>query len=150
MILWVGVHHHKSPPCQVWTPYALRQWRCDVLVVEGQDWTCPDLNLLLLFISKLHGIPCSHTKISEHKHNNLPVSLMKDFRSWSHMSTKTTDRGEWESGKRKEWKKWERTSCKINLKMYNAQLSFIYIKEAQNRLSSKRGAVDLVEFSPYN
>ena len=28
-------------------------------IVEGQNSTCPRLNLLLLFISKAHGMPCS-------------------------------------------------------------------------------------------
>ena len=32
------------------------------LVVEGQDSTCPRFNLPLLFISKAHGMPCSHTR----------------------------------------------------------------------------------------
>ena len=31
------------------------------LVVAGQDSTCPRLNPELLFISKAHGMPCSHT-----------------------------------------------------------------------------------------
>ena len=31
-----------------------------LLVVEGQDSACPRLNLLLLFIFKAHGKPCSH------------------------------------------------------------------------------------------
>ena len=32
------------------------------LVVEGQDSTCPRLNPPLLFISKAHGMSCSHTR----------------------------------------------------------------------------------------
>ena len=32
------------------------------VVVEGQDSTCPRLDPSLLFISKAHGMPCSHTR----------------------------------------------------------------------------------------
>ena len=32
------------------------------LVVKGQDSICPRLNLSLLFISKAHDMPCSHTR----------------------------------------------------------------------------------------
>ena len=47
-------------------------------------------------------------EISERKHNNLPVSPMKDFQSWLHRSERTIDRRKWESGKQREWKRWER------------------------------------------
>ena len=32
------------------------------VVVEGQDFTCPRLDPPLLFISKTHGMPCSHIR----------------------------------------------------------------------------------------
>ena len=51
------------------------------LVVDGQGSTCPRLNPRLLFVFKAHSIPCSHThEISSCRHNNLPLSPMKDFR----------------------------------------------------------------------
>ena len=37
-------------------------------VVEGQDSTCPRLDLLLLFISKARGMRCSH---------------IRNFRTWT-------------------------------------------------------------------
>ena len=32
------------------------------VAVEGQDFTCPRLDPPLLFISKTHGMPCSHIR----------------------------------------------------------------------------------------
>ena len=32
------------------------------VVDEGQDYTCPRLDSPLLFISKAHDMPCSHTR----------------------------------------------------------------------------------------
>ena len=45
------------------------------VVVEGQDSTGPCLDRPLLFISKGHGMSCSHIQISRRKHNNLSVRL---------------------------------------------------------------------------
>ena len=63
-----------------------------LVVVEGQDSTCSRLDLPLLFIFLRH-MEC-HAHIHENSgrgHNNLPVCPMKDSRSWSHMSTRTTN-----------------------------------------------------------
>ena len=61
-------------------------------IVEGQDSGHPFLDPLLLFISEAYSMPYSHThKISGTRHNDLPVSSMKDSRSWSHMSTRTAE-----------------------------------------------------------
>ena len=54
------------------------------LVVAEQDSTCPCLNPPLLFTSEVHGMPCSHAV-------DLLVCPMEDSRSWSRMSTRTTD-----------------------------------------------------------
>ena len=36
-----------------------------VFVVEDHDSTCPRLNPLLLFISKVHGVAYSHAKFKD-------------------------------------------------------------------------------------
>ena len=63
------------------------------LVVEGQDSTCPSLNLLSLFFSPKHMACHAHAhETSRRRHKNLPVCPLKDIRFWSHMSRRTTDR----------------------------------------------------------
>ena len=60
-----------------------------LLVAEGQDFTCSHLILSLLFISKAHGMLCSHTQNS-----TIKKTLIKSFAtlssekapSWSHAS----------------------------------------------------------------
>ena len=47
------------------------------VVVEEQTSTYPRLNPPIVFISKTHGMPCSH-KILGRRHNNLSLRLMKD------------------------------------------------------------------------
>ena len=63
------------------------------LVVEGQDSTCPSLNLLSLFFSPKHIACHAHAhETSRRRHKNLPVCPLKDIRFWSYMSRRTTDR----------------------------------------------------------
>ena len=62
-----------------------------LVLVEGQYSTYFRLNPSLLFVSKAHGMPCSQTRNSRRRRNNLPVCPMKDSRSWSHMSTRIAD-----------------------------------------------------------
>ena len=59
------------------------------VVIERQDSTCPCFPLPL---SLKHMACHAHTyEISGRRQNNLPVCPTKDSRSWSHMSTRTTD-----------------------------------------------------------
>ena len=59
-------------------------------VVEEQDSTCYYLNQPLLFISKAHGMLCSHIRNFAIKRTMLkkylPVCPAKQARSWSHAS----------------------------------------------------------------
>ena len=57
------------------------------ICLEGQNsgWPCLDPSLLFILC---HAY--TH-KISGGRHNNLLVRPMKDSRSWSHMSTRTTE-----------------------------------------------------------
>ena len=42
-----------------------------LLMVEGHDSTCPQLNLPLLYIAKVHGMSCSHTRNFKNLHQKL-------------------------------------------------------------------------------
>ena len=45
------------------------------LVVEGQDFICFHLNTSLQFISKSNGMPYSHTRTSECRHNEVTLYI---------------------------------------------------------------------------
>ena len=69
--------------------------RCDsrdmFVVVEGQGSSCPFLDPYYR-ISLKHMACFAHThEISGCRHNDWPVCPKMDSRSWSHMSTRTTD-----------------------------------------------------------
>ena len=36
-----------------------------LVVIEGQDFSCPCLDWSLVFIFKAHSMPCSHTKFQD-------------------------------------------------------------------------------------
>ena len=61
------------------------------LMVEEQGSRCPCLNPPLLFISKVHRMPCSHTKFQDIDTIICLYVLMKDLLGYSSTSTTTTD-----------------------------------------------------------
>ena len=97
MILLVGAPDGELPSKfgyhQVWCFRNCGSGDMMFLVVEGQDSTCPSLNLLSLFFSPKHMACHAHAhETSRRRHKNLPVCPLKDIRFWSHMSRRTTDR----------------------------------------------------------
>ena len=60
VILWMRTSHGKSPPFG--GDRSCGSVDKMLLVVEGQDSTCPRFNPPLLIISKAHGMSCSHSR----------------------------------------------------------------------------------------